>query len=168
MTADKTKSTAQTLIDSGKDVLSQTASQATETAKSVVSDASSALREGAERRAAAGMDALSDQGTRLGESLQEAAAKQEGTLQGQIMNTFAGSILDTAEKIRGQDLQSILGQADDFARRNPGAFVASAALLGFAAVRFAKSSGQGNKSMPDDMQSGTGDSGSENTMGIGS
>lgn len=166
MTVENSKSSIQNLVESGKEVVSQTATQAAETAKTVISDAGSALREGAERRAGAGIDALSEQGLKLAESLQEAAAKQEGTLQGQLMNTFAGSILDTAEKMRGQDLKSILGQADDFARRNPGAFVASAALLGFASVRFVRSSADGNKSVGSAQQSDFNGSNDDNAMGV--
>jgi hypothetical protein len=53
---------------------------------------------------------------------------------------YARMIADNAEKlssvIRDNDVDQLLGMAQDFGRRQPALFVGAAALLGFAASRF--------------------------------
>jgi len=53
---------------------------------------------------------------------------------------YARLIADNAEKlsdtIRNNDIDQLLGMAQDFGRRQPALFVGAAALLGFAASRF--------------------------------
>jgi hypothetical protein len=53
-------------------------------------------------------------------------------------------IADNAEKlsaaIRDNDVDQLLGMAQDFGRRQPVAFMGAAALLGFAASRFVTAS----------------------------
>jgi hypothetical protein len=45
-----------------------------------------------------------------------------------------------SHNLRSQDLETLIGHAEDFARRQPVAFIGSAAVLGFLAARFLKSS----------------------------
>ena len=85
------------------------------------------------------MDALAEQGEQLAAGLKDLAAEQEGGFQSRLLDNIADSIFQAAEGLRGQGLRSALKQTDAFARQNPGAFVATAALVGFAAVRFARS-----------------------------
>jgi hypothetical protein len=44
--------------------------------------------------------------------------------------------------LKERDLGSLVGQVESFARHQPGAFIGSAALLGFMAARFFKSSAE--------------------------
>jgi hypothetical protein len=47
-----------------------------------------------------------------------------------------------SQTLKDRDLGSLVGQVEDFARHQPGAFIGSAALLGFMAARFLKSSSE--------------------------
>lgn len=141
MTAEKIKDAASdakdTVVEAGRDLLAQAKTRVADAA----SGAGAALRDGAEARAEAGRDMLADEGHRLAQSLRDAAADQgDGTLQGRLLDTVAGSVANVAEGLRGRSLQSMLAQTESFARRNPGAFVAGAALAGFALARFARAS----------------------------
>ena len=157
MTAEKIKEAAndvaESIVDAGRDMMAQ--------AKTRVSDAAStvgaAIRDGAESRAEAGKDMLADEGQRLARSLRDAAADQgEGTIQGRLLDTVAGSVANVAESLRGRSFHSMLSQTESFARRNPGAFVAGAALAGFALARFARSSAPAGEPPTSDNESPAG------------
>jgi hypothetical protein len=47
-----------------------------------------------------------------------------------------------SQTLKDRDLGTLVGQVEDFARHQPGAFIGSAALLGFMAARFLKSSAE--------------------------
>jgi hypothetical protein len=47
-----------------------------------------------------------------------------------------------SQTLRQRDLHAVVGQVEDFARRQPAVFIGSAALLGFLAARFLKSSAE--------------------------
>jgi hypothetical protein len=47
-----------------------------------------------------------------------------------------------SQTLKERDLNSLMGQVENFARHQPGAFIGSAALLGFMAARFLKSSAE--------------------------
>ena len=47
-----------------------------------------------------------------------------------------------SERLRNKDLDEILRDAESFARRQPAVFIGAAAIAGFLAVRFLKSSSQ--------------------------
>lgn len=51
-----------------------------------------------------------------------------------------------AHTLRERDLQAMVGQVEAFARRQPAVFIGSAALLGFLAARFLKSSAESRHS----------------------
>lgn len=93
------------------------------------------------RRAEAGKAHLADEGRRLADSLHEAAgAQRRDSPRARILDRMAESVAEASDELRGQSVGRLLGEAEDFARRHPGAFVASAALLGFAATRFMRAS----------------------------
>jgi hypothetical protein len=55
-------------------------------------------------------------------------------------NQAAEGLERVSHNLRSQDLETLIGHAEDFARRQPVAFIGSAAVLGFLAARFLKSS----------------------------
>jgi hypothetical protein len=59
-----------------------------------------------------------------------------------IMEQTAGRLDSIGSYLTNSDPDQILADAEDFARRNPWALAAGAALLGFAASRFLKASGE--------------------------
>jgi uncharacterized protein YjbJ (UPF0337 family) len=128
--ADKAKATADKAADAMKsqaegvaDRVTAEAGQYADRAKSLAADevknVSSALRNAADEM--------------------RGGSAQERTF-GQIADTLA----DVAESIRGKDLGEMVNSVTLFAKRNPVAFIGGAALLGFAATRFGKASGDGH------------------------
>jgi len=59
---------------------------------------------------------------------------------GQAMDKSAGQIERLAEYVERRDVSQLIGEAEDFARRQPTLFLGAAFAMGFAASRFLKSS----------------------------
>lgn len=91
------------------------ASQAKDTAASEVKDVASALRTAAEEM-------------------------RSGSPQERTFSQIAESLADASNSMRDKDLGEMVGAVSDFARRNPMVFLGTAAMIGFAATRFAKAS----------------------------
>ncbi|APG48024.1 hypothetical protein [Phaeobacter porticola] len=74
----------------------------------------------------------------------DAAASElpQGSLQAQATQQLAQGLEQVAETIRTADLEKVLRDTGNFARKNPMLFLGGAALLGFAATRFLKSSSE--------------------------
>jgi hypothetical protein len=101
-----------------------------------------------------------DQGQAMFQEQKSAMAEQVGSLANalhstseqlktQDQNAMAHYTQQAAEglerfsqTLRERDLNTLVGQVEDFARHQPGAFIGSAALLGFMAARFLKSSSE--------------------------
>lgn len=60
-------------------------------------------------------------------------------LAGTAVNTIADRVDSISRSLDGKDLRGIMGDVEQFARRNPVAFVGGAVALGFIASRFLKS-----------------------------
>ncbi len=65
-----------------------------------------------------------------------------GSAQERTLGSIAGSLADASDQIRDKDLGEIARMVTKVARDNPVLFLSGAALLGFAASRFAKASGE--------------------------
>src|SRR5688572_32110814 len=80
----------------------------------------------------------------LASALRNAGDHIQGQNQSQmavaITSKIADRITSFADTLDGRDLDEVLGNIHTFARRNPAAFVGGAAVIGFLAARFAKSS----------------------------
>ncbi len=113
-------------------------------ATDTVASVAGSLRETAAERTEAARDELAEQGQKFAASLRAAAA-DHGTdsLQGRVLGAVAGTVDDLSDGLRGQSIGALVTEAQSFARRNPGVFVAGAALAGFALARFARSSARG-------------------------
>ncbi len=68
---------------------------------------------------------------------------RSGSAQERTFSQIADGLADASDAMRDKDLGEIVGVINDFAKRNPLVFLGSAALIGFAATRFAKASGDG-------------------------
>eukprot|EP01013_Petalomonas_cantuscygni_P020856 TRINITY_DN39615_c0_g1_i1.p1 TRINITY_DN39615_c0_g1~~TRINITY_DN39615_c0_g1_i1.p1 ORF type:complete len:203 (-),score=42.91 TRINITY_DN39615_c0_g1_i1:182-790(-) len=68
---------------------------------------------------------------------------RSGSPQERTMSQIANGLADASDAIRDKDLGEMVGAINGFARRNPLVFLGGAALVGFAATRFAKSSTTG-------------------------
>ncbi|MFN3723903.1 MAG: hypothetical protein ACK4VZ_12730 [Paracoccaceae bacterium] len=69
-----------------------------------------------------------------------------GSAQERTLGTVASSLADVSDQIRDKDLGQIVHMVSKVARDNPMLFLGGAALLGFAASRYAKASGQAGNS----------------------
>ncbi len=106
----------------------------TDRAKSELGDATEKVKSLASDQ----KDLLAEQVTGVADAIGKTAADLEQS-NGPSAH-YARLIADNAEKlsdvIRNNDVDQLLGMAQDFGRRQPALFVGAAALLGFAASRF--------------------------------
>jgi hypothetical protein len=92
-------------------------------------------------RADAARSSVADEVTGVAQALRTAARQMRGgSPQERTFRQIAESLADASDAVRDKDLSELAREASDFARRNPLVFLSGAALVGFAAARFAKSS----------------------------
>ena len=113
------------------DTASKLARDATETAKSKIEATTAQARDGIASE-------MQDTAAALRRAAQEV---RDGSPQGSTFSYLADGLADMADSVKGQNVSDLFGIVNDFARRNPVAFLGGAALLGFATSRFAKASG---------------------------
>lgn len=90
-------------------------------------------------------DRAEDETRRVASAADAAAGEfKSGSLQEQAAQHVATSLEQVAVMIRDADLRQTARQVSQFARENPLVFLGGAALVGFAAARFMKSSGRRN------------------------
>jgi hypothetical protein len=65
-----------------------------------------------------------------------------GSPASRIAEGAADRLQRVSDSLRNKDLDSLLRDAESFARQQPAVFIGAAALVGFLAVRFLKSSSQ--------------------------
>jgi len=80
---------------------------------------------------------------------------RSGSAQERTFSQIADGLADASDAVRDKDLGEMVGAVTDFARRNPMTFLGGAALLGFAATRFAKASGDSHDYAHDGGQYGS-------------
>jgi hypothetical protein len=121
------------------------------------------IAEGAREQVSGVKDAASKLGSKVGDKVNQAFQEQKGAgadylrhlagavrraageVEGDIppaakmMRTAADSVESFASSVSDKNAQEILGEVQDFARRQPALFFGGAMLLGFAALRFLKS-----------------------------
>lgn len=127
---DEAKSAAGQVVDEAKEQVAGLADRA--------KDELGAATEKAKSLAADQKDMLAEQVDGVANAMSRAASELE---QGNSSSAhYAKLIADNAEKlsatIRDNDVDELLGMAQDFGRRQPALFMGAAALLGFAASRF--------------------------------
>jgi hypothetical protein len=121
-------------------------------AKSAASETAQSLKESA--RGAA--DTMSSEAANYANQARDTAASEvkgvasalrkasdelrTGSPQERTFSQIADTLADFADTVRDKDMGELVGSVNTFARRNPLAFIGGAALVGFAATRFAKAS----------------------------
>ncbi|MCR8826698.1 hypothetical protein [Pseudosulfitobacter koreensis] len=115
-TSEDIKSEARKAADTVSAQASGYADQAKQTAADEVKDVASALRTAADEL-------------------------RSGSPQERTFSQIADGLADASDAVRGKDLSEIVNDVNGFAKRNPLMFLGGAALVGFAATRFAKASG---------------------------
>lgn len=126
-----------------------------EDAKSKVSEATTKVMDAVGERADAAKETVADQGERIAQTLRKSASGHTaGSLQDRVVDIVATGVSDLSEGIRSRSFASVWADVTGLARRNPGVFVAGAALAGFALARFARSSQSADRERINDPNNG--------------
>ena len=114
------------------------ASNLSENAKDAVSGAGDKLRSAAEDQKNAGADFV----TGIAAAVRRAAGEFDNQIPqaGEYIRRAADQIDNTSDAVRQRDLSELFDGVQDFARRQPTAFLGATVLAGFVAIRFLKSS----------------------------
>ncbi|WP_424929755.1 hypothetical protein [Amaricoccus tamworthensis] len=128
------------------------AEESAEKAKAAANDARNEIRSSAEKvtetvtseaaaYAKSAKSTTADEISDVASALRTAADElRSGSPQARTFSQIADGLADASEALRDRDLGETVSDVNNFARRNPLAFLGGAALVGFAATRFAKAS----------------------------
>ncbi len=118
---------------------------ATQEAKATVQGVTDTVATEAGNYAGQAKDAAADKVKGVASALRTAAEEmRSGSPQERTFSQIVEGLADASDAMRDKDLGEMVGAVTDFAKRNPMVFLGSAALIGFAATRFAKASNHGN------------------------
>ncbi len=148
MSTDKTRNAGQKApaTTQAKEKAAELAEQAKSAAGSVVQDAASA----ATSHADAAKSSVANEVSGIASALRTAAEEmRRGSPQERTFGQIAEGLADASDAMREKDLSTMVQDVSTFARKNPLVFLGGAALIGFAATRFAKASGD----TPSELQS---------------
>lgn len=151
-TAASVKDAASAAIDDGRSRVGQMMDKAQDMASdakdAVVTGASSALsavKDVAVEKADVARESLSDVGQRLAATLERASAEGEGdALKSRVLTSVAHGLTSASDALRQRSVSDLAEDVKVLAKRHPGAFMAAAAVAGFAAARFIRSSSRRN------------------------
>lgn len=146
---EKAKDAAAEVLAEGQSRLSGAVRKATDTAQdakdAIMAGAGSALgavRDVAVDKADAARDSLSDAGERLAATLNGAAAdSDDDALKSRMLSSVAQGLTTASDALRQRSVTELTSDVKALARQHPGAFMLAAAVAGFAAARFMRSSG---------------------------
>ena len=128
-------------LNKAKENVKGAAYEAAQEAKTRASEYAREARDQAHDRANSAKDYAAGEAGKVASALRRASDDlAEGSVQERAFGAMARTIADAADDMRHKDVVEIGDDLNHFARRNPAAFIGSAALLGFAAARFLKSS----------------------------
>jgi hypothetical protein len=131
------KGQASALTQSAADAVKTQAGNLKEQAKEVASDAGEKLRASVIEQKTAGADYVGN----VANIIRRTAYEFDSDIPqaGHYIRKAAAQIENVSNAMRNRDMSEIVGNVQDFARKQPTAFFGAAVLLGFAAVRFLKS-----------------------------
>jgi len=126
---DQAKETAEDVIGQAREKAGQAAGQAQERAKSQIS---------------MGKDRVAESMESVASALRSSSGQMQGNeagFVGDYMNRAADKVSEISQHLRQNDVNELMRETEDFARREPTIFLAGAFALGMIAARFLKSSG---------------------------
>ena len=137
-------------LSEGQSRMSGAIRKASDTAQdakdAIVAGAGSALgavRDVAVEKADAARETLSDAGERLTATLNSASADSDAdAVESRMLSSVAQGLTTASDALRQRSVTDLASDVKSLARRHPGAFMVAAAVAGFAAARFLRSSGQ--------------------------
>lgn len=114
-----------------------------EDVKNRAANAAGAAKAEALRRTEGAKGSFADELDRIAAALQAACGElRGGSTAERGFEWAAHGVERTARTVRSRETSELVNEIGSFARRNPSLFLGGAALLGFAASRFAKASGR--------------------------
>jgi hypothetical protein len=131
------KGQASELTQKAADTVKDQAANLTDTAREVASGAGEKLRASVADQKAAGADYVGNVANIIRRTAYEFDA--EIPQAGHYIRKTAAQLENVSEAVRNRDISEIVGNVQEFARKQPTAFFGAAVLLGFAAIRFLKS-----------------------------
>jgi len=152
------KDKAAGIAEASADKLKDQASEFANAAKDVAGQAADKVKEAVSDKKSAGADYVGG----LAETIRRASREFDNDLPiaGKYIRKAASQVENVADSIRSGDFHDLMRNAQAFARRQPTAFLGIAAIAGFAAVRFLKSSSEaptgGSGKAPQGSSSNTG------------
>jgi hypothetical protein len=128
------------IAESSSDAFKEQATQFVDTAKDAASQATDKLKETLDSQKAAGADYVGS----LAETIRRAAREFDNDLPvaGNYMRKAASQVESVSDTIKSGEFSDLMRGAQDFARRQPAAFLGMAVLAGFGVVRLLKSSAE--------------------------
>ena len=149
---DTVRDLATEALSEGQSRMSGAIRKASDTAQdakdAIVAGAGSALgtvRDVAAEKADAARETLSDAGERLAATLNSASADSDAdadALKSRMLSSVAQGLRTVSDALRQRSVTDLASDVKSLARRHPGTFMVAAAVAGFAAARFLRSSGQ--------------------------
>jgi len=132
------KTKASSLADTAAETVKTKAGEMADSAKEFATEAGEKLRATVQDQKVAGADYVGN----IANIIRRTANEFEGEIpQAALYIRKAASQIDGVSlALRNRDLSELMGGVQDFARRQPTAFFGAAVLVGFAAIRFLKSS----------------------------
>lgn len=119
----------------------EAATSATQEAKATAQGVADTVATEAGNYAGQVKDAAADEVKGVASALRTAAEEmRSGSPQERTFSQIAEGLADASDAMHDKDLGEMVGAVTEFAKRNPMVFLGSAALIGFAATRFAKAS----------------------------
>lgn len=133
------KNTAANVKGVSAEALKEHAAKAVDSAKELASEAGDKLNE----QIADKKNASADYAKTFADSLRRAAGEfdDQVPLAGRYIRSAAHQVEAVSESVRNGNVGDLVKGAQDFARRQPTAFLGLTVLVGFGLVRFLKSSG---------------------------
>jgi hypothetical protein len=131
------KGQATELARTATETVKQQAANLTESAKEVAADAGERLRTSLQDQKAAGADYVGN----VANIIRRTASEFDTDIPqaGHYIRKAAAQLENVSEAMRNRNMSEIVGNVQQFARKQPTAFFGAAVLVGFAAVRFLKS-----------------------------
>ena len=138
-------SQAEDLKDRAADAFSQNASQLKDTGSGIAQSATRKVEDVLTSQKAVGADYIAS----LAQAAERAANQFDDDLPqaAQYIRQASHTMSNVADNIRNREIRDLVGEVTDFARRQPTLVFGGAMLLGFAALRFLKSSAPASGAM---------------------
>ena len=132
------KTKAADLTDTVTRAAKDQASELGTAAKDLANDATGKVKSAMNEQKTAGADYIGS----IAQAVNRAAGEFDRDIPqaAQYIRQAAGQIENVATAVRERDMRELVGEVQDFARRQPTLFFGGALILGFAALRFFKSS----------------------------